>query len=86
MKRPVQYFSNEALLRGKNLSVLQIITFVENFRILHSKTKTSKKSKLISIKIPEELLESFKISAEMQGIKYQTLIKKLMLESLMSNE
>ncbi len=38
----------------------------------------SEKSKLISIKIPEDLLSEFKSKAQLNGIAYQTQIKKLM--------
>lgn len=36
------------------------------------------KSKLISIKVPEKLLESFKVQAKLNDIPYQTQIKRLM--------
>ena len=80
----MQYFSDEALERSKDLTIKQIITFIENFRMLHSKTKMTK-SKLISIKVPVDLLEAFKIKSEMMGVKYQTRIKELMRESLNRN-
>lgn len=80
--RAVQYFSDESLERSRALTTDQIIAFVENFRILHSQVETSGKSKLISIKVPENLLIAFRIQAELRGKKYQTMIKELMLASL----
>jgi predicted DNA binding CopG/RHH family protein len=80
--KTVQYFSDEALERSKDLSPEQIVKFLDNFRKLHSTAKTKTKSKLISIKIPEDLLETFKLKAESEGIKYQTKIKELMKMSL----
>ena len=82
--RAIQYFSDESLKRSRALTTDQIITFVENFRILHTLDATQGKSKLISIKIPENLLNAFRIHAELKGKKYQTMIKDLMLASLES--
>lgn len=39
-------------------------------------------TKLISLKVPEELLQTFKMNAKKKGHRYQTLIKQLMLEWL----
>ena len=36
------------------------------------------KSRLISMKVPEPLLEAFKTKARLTGIPYQTQIKRLM--------
>jgi predicted DNA binding CopG/RHH family protein len=80
--KTVQYFSDEALERSKDLTPEQIIKFLDNFRKLHSAAKIKTKSKLISIKVPEDLLETFKLKAESEGIKYQTKIKELMKMSL----
>jgi len=80
--RATQYFSNESLERSSALTTDQIITFVENFRILHAHDLAQGSSKLISIKIPEKLLSAFRTHAELKGKKYQTLIKELMLASL----
>jgi len=38
------------------------------------------KTRLISIKIPESLLASFKAKSELHQLKYQTQIKKLMTD------
>jgi len=78
--RAVQYFSDEALERGRALTTDQILVFIENFRTLHS--SSSGKTKAISIKIPEDLLTAFRLHAELKGKKYQTLIKELMIASL----
>jgi predicted DNA binding CopG/RHH family protein len=62
----------------KRLSTEQTILFVEGFRQLMTETHNGK-SKLISIKIPEGLLNTFKIKAAQEGVPYQTQIKKLMM-------
>lgn len=86
--KTVQYLSKEALEYGRNATHKEIIEFVENFRELHSKNldrlnvKKSKKMKLISMKIPEDLLGVFRVEAKKRGTPYQTLIKKLMQEWL----
>jgi predicted DNA binding CopG/RHH family protein len=55
----------------------QIIRFLDDFRQLHAAPVKSK-SKLISIKIPENLLNAFKAKAALASVPYQTQIKKLM--------
>ena len=76
--RPVQKFSSEYLEQCKKMSTEEIIEFLENFRILHAEKSTEAKSRLISIKVPEPLLDAFKAKARLSGILYQTQIKKLM--------
>lgn len=77
--KAIQYFSDDYLEQCKNLSYEEIIEFLENFRILQEE-KT--KMKLISIKVPEDLLSTFKLKARLKNIPYQTQIKKLMSEWL----
>ena len=79
--KAVQYFSDEYLQQCKAMTYEQIIRFLDDFRQLHGGT-TSSKSKLISIKIPENLLNAFKSQAAREGTPYQTQIKKLMREWL----
>jgi predicted DNA binding CopG/RHH family protein len=80
--KAVQYFSDEALQRSKDLTPFQIVSFIENYRKLHSMNHHKTESKLISIKIPVDLLAAFKIKAASEGVKYQTKIKELMKEFL----
>ena len=74
--RPVQRFSDEYLAQCREMQTQQIIGFVEDFRRLHGATKT--RSRLISIKVPEDLLASFKTKARLAGRPYQAQIKALM--------
>jgi predicted DNA binding CopG/RHH family protein len=60
------------------MSTDQICQFLENFRLLTLSPKLESKRKLISIKVPIPLLESFKIKAAAHGIPYQTQIQRLM--------
>ena len=80
MSKTVQYFTKEYLKRCQGITPDQIIEYLENYRMLLS--KTPEKSQLISLKIEPSLLKSFKYKAELEGIAYQTQIKKLMKEWL----
>ncbi len=86
MKKTVQYLTPEYLERASKMSTVEIVQFLEDFRKLHAEAETNRnaKSRLISIKIPENLLNTFKTAAELEGIKYQTLIKKIMRDWLSS--
>ncbi|WP_038247065.1 CopG family antitoxin [Ghiorsea bivora] len=77
--RPIQYFSDEYLERCKGITTEQVLEFLETFRKMQEKPK---KSKLISLKVPEPMLESFKQKSALEGIKYQTKIKSLMQDWL----
>lgn len=79
--RPVQYFSKDYLKHCRGMEPEQIIRFVENFRFLHAPRRPAK-SRLISMKIPEPLLDAFKAKARLKGSPYQTQIKRLMQDWL----
>jgi predicted DNA binding CopG/RHH family protein len=76
MKKALQKFTPEYLEQCKKMSPKEILEFIENFRnlILSQPSKT----KLISLKVEEDLLENFRKKCELSGVKYQTQIKKLM--------
>ena len=76
--RPLQLFHDDYLKNTKKLTSEQILTFLDQFRNLYANQNQKVKSKLISIKIPENLLDAFKTKASLEGIPYQRLIKKLM--------
>jgi predicted DNA binding CopG/RHH family protein len=77
--KPVQYFSDEYLAQCKKMTPDQIIRFLDDFRQLHGHGNVQpSRSKLISIKIPENLLHVFKKQAALVGTPYQTQIKVLM--------
>jgi predicted DNA binding CopG/RHH family protein len=85
MKKAVQYFSDEYLLQCREMSHEDIVEFLEGFRELHAGpgTEDRTKSKLISMKIPENLLAAFRTKAELEGVPYQAQIKKLMKQWLL---
>ncbi|MCB0392341.1 MAG: hypothetical protein KDD58_13695 [Bdellovibrionales bacterium] len=73
--KPVQYFSEEYLNQCRKMMPKEIIRFLEDYRMLQAKPA---KTKLISIKIDENLLSIFRQKADLNNVKYQTMIKKLM--------
>ena len=85
MSKALQYFSDDYLEQCKQMSPQQIADFIDEFRQLHGvnyKQKSRGGSKLISMKVPQGLLEAFKTKAQLQGYAYQSKIKALMLEWL----
>ena len=74
--RLVQKFSDEYLERCSEMSSDEIVRFLEDFRHIHGNKPS--KSRLISIKIPEDLLAAFKAKAKLSNVRYQTQIKNLM--------
>lgn len=77
--RPVQYFSPEYLERCRTMTPEGIVRFLDEFRTLAVRERPAK-SRLISLKVPEPLLESFKTKARLSGVPYQTQIKRLMAD------
>ena len=81
-KKTVQYFTKEYLKYCRQLTPEQILKFLDDFRLLHEKplVSTKTKSKLISVKVLEALLETFKLKSRVSGIPYQTQMKRLMMD------
>ena len=77
--KPVQYFSDEYLQQCQGASSEQVLEFLESYRLLQAPAAASK---LISIKVPEPLLQAFRQKCELEGVKYQSQIKRLMQEWL----
>jgi predicted DNA binding CopG/RHH family protein len=77
--RPVQYFSDEYLEQCKRMKPADILRFLDDFRRLYSPAARTG-SRLISLKVPEDLLEAFKSKARLHDVPYQTQIKRLMTE------
>jgi predicted DNA binding CopG/RHH family protein len=75
--KTLQYFSDDYLQQCRAMTPDQIIQFLDDFRQLHGAPEQSK-SKPISIKVPENLLNAFKMRATLAGVPYQTQIKTLM--------
>ena len=78
----LQMFDDEYLERCKGLSTQQIVSFLDDFRQIHYPSGKIE-TKLISIKIEADLLAAFKTRARLDGVRYQTRIKKIMREWLL---
>ena len=81
--RPLQRFSTEYLESIRNISPDQVVRFLDEFRQIHAPDRPSR---LISMRISEPLLASFKGKCKLEGARYQTRIKELMAEWLGSGE
>ena len=73
--RPIQFFSEEYLRRCREMSPDQILQFLEDFRRLHGSKPAP--SKLISLKVPIDLLRAFRTKAALVSTPYQTQSKAL---------
>lgn len=74
--RPVQFFSDEYLERCRAMKPVELLEFLESFRLLHGRAPS--RSRLISLKVPENLLDAFRSRCRLEGVRYQTQIKRLM--------
>ena len=74
--KPLQYFSDDYLARCREMSPDDVLDFLENFRLLHGGERLA--SRLISLKVPQPLLDAFKRRCALEGVRYQTQIKSLM--------
>lgn len=75
-----QLLSKEYARTTSEASVSEILHFLEDYRQIASGDEGP--TKLISLRVPEKILELFKIKAKHQDKKYQTVIVKLMREYL----
>jgi len=82
--RPVQMFNDDYLRQCERMSADEIVKFLENFRRIHAAKPAP--SRLISIKIPEDLLFAFKARARLDCVPYQAQIKRLMKAWLLEQE
>ena len=78
--RPVQHFSDEYLEQCRTMKPDGVLAFLESFRRLHAAAPPE--SRLISLKVPRDLLEAFRRRCDLAGVRYQTQIKRLMRDWL----
>ena len=78
--KPVQYFNDDYLAQTRKATPEQVLAYLEQFRLLQGSSleATPVKSKLISLKVHEDLLATFRARCEIEGLKYQSQIKVLM--------
>jgi len=82
--KALQKFSDDYLARCREMSHEEIVRFLDDFRRVHGKRRSE--SKLISMKVPEDLLAAFKAKARLSNVPYQTQIKKLMVAWLKDSD
>jgi len=78
--RPVQKFSEERLTLDQNITPEQALAFVHEFQRLVAGDEGPRK--LISLRVPERLLQQFRAQAERRGVPYQTQLVALMRDWL----
>lgn len=83
MSKPLQHFSDAYLEHCAQLTPEQIVSFLDDFAKIASSAEKSE-SQLISMKVPKNLLNVFKLRAKQEGKPYQSLIKQLMRSYLAS--
>ncbi|MBN20647.1 MAG: hypothetical protein CL678_05100 [Bdellovibrionaceae bacterium] len=80
IKKGLQYFTPEYLEHTKKMSASEIAQFLDDYqKVFYS---DEGKRKLISIRVPEKLLDLFKAKAKLKNQRYQTLIVELMRDWL----
>ena len=77
--KPLQYFTGDYIDKYRGATPEHILEYLESFRLLQAQPA---KSKLISKKIPETLLDSFRRKCKFAGVRYQTQIKQFMADWL----
>ena len=83
MNKALQIFDKKGA-NAEGANVDQLLEFLESFRLLNDPAIEKKPSKLISMKIDPDMLKLFRQKCELEGVAYQTKIKKLM-ESWLSS-
>jgi uncharacterized protein (DUF4415 family) len=78
--KAVQYFTDEYLRESRKLTPDQVLQFLDDFRRMHGVRDGP--PRLISLKVPESLLNAFRARCGLEGRRYQTQIKVLMREWL----
>ena len=80
----VQRFTDEYLVRCRDLSPVDIVRFLDDYRVAVGTANAP--SRLISVRVPEPLLTAFKTKARLRGVPYQSQIKTLMRDWLADSE
>lgn len=80
MSKPIQYYSKEYVERCRGLTPDQILEFLEDYQKVVA--AVPEKCQLISLKIEPSMLRALKFKSKLNGVPYQTQIKKLIKEWL----
>ncbi len=76
IKKGLQKFKKKDLSQIGNTDATQIAKFLEDFQ--HMIAGIDDKTKMISLRVPENILSAFKFKAERQKLKYQSVVIDLM--------
>jgi predicted DNA binding CopG/RHH family protein len=82
MEKPIKSFTKEYLARCAKMTPEEILEFLENYRMVVANLPEN--CKPVGLKIEHSLINAFKQKAKLEGIHYQTKIKQLMREWLIS--
>lgn len=77
-QKGIQHFKTQDLRQGLKASPEQIIEYLEQYKNLVGSVDT--KRKLISLRVPENLLFLIKEKSKKEGVKYQTKIIEVLKE------
>jgi predicted DNA binding CopG/RHH family protein len=81
--KPLHIFTPERLQADQNLSATQIAEFLDDFAKIHF--SANEKRKLISIRMPESLLNTLKHLSRKNGKPYQTQIIDILKDWVLKN-
>jgi hypothetical protein len=84
MKKAVQTFSEDYLRPCQDMAPDEITQFLDDFRRIHSTQDLQVPSTLISMQVPNDLLNNFKTKSKLLNIPNQSQIKILMRKRLES--
>jgi predicted DNA binding CopG/RHH family protein len=76
IKKGLQKLKKKDISQLSNTDATQIAKFLEDFQ--HMIAGVDDKTKMISLRVPANILSAFKFKAERQNLKYQSLIIDLM--------
>lgn len=71
--KALQLYDPKMIELGQQMTTEQIARFLDDFRLMHG-TAQDNPSKLVSIKVKENLLSAFRLKCESHGLRYQTQI------------
>lgn len=83
--KSVQYFSEDYLRHCLKMTIEERLQYLDDFRNLFFEVQSHEsksETKLISIKMPLNLLKALKQKAAMEGLAYQTLMKEILKRNL----
>lgn len=69
---------------AREVEPLEALQFLEDLRLLSTKVEGPKK--MISIRLPEKIIDSLKIKAASKNMRYQTLIVMVLRDYLLKSE